>query len=162
MQIQNVQSTNYHPSFNAMLIYRKNPRISKEVRTLAEKANTFLEKCVETKTPNGVTINIGHRTAINGVKFSKIIDGKQAELEVSKSFGDTNTDLRLKLTEPGSDKYSMIWYSSTGFGTDLENIDAYYERISDHEVIGPIKGYRGHAKKCAALKKYAEILLQDI
>ena len=162
MQVQNVQNYNYHPNFG-MKIYRKNPRISSEVRALAEKADAFLEKCIETKTKNGVTISIGDRIWANGIKFSKKIDGKQAELEVSKSFNrNGGTDLKLKLTEPNKDKSSVVWYSSEGYKTDLETIDAYLLRNSDEEVIGPIKGYRGHAKKCAALKKYAEILLQDI
>lgn len=162
MQIQNVQNNNYHQNFNALIIHRKNPRISSEVRVLAEKADAFLDKCIETKTPNGVTINIGHRLEANGIRFKKTIDGKQAELRVKKNFGDNGTDLILKLKEQGEDESTVIWYNSDGWKSDLETIDAYLQRDSDREIIGPIKEYKTYAQKNAALKKYAEILLQDI
>ena len=162
MQVLNVQNDNYQPNF-AMKFNRKNPRIPKEVRALVAKADLFLEKDVEQKTSDGVSFNLAHRLYKEGVKFCKEIEGKQAELKVTRFFGpDSGTEAVLTLTEPGSNKRSVFWYNSDGFKTDLENIDAYYRRISDDEIIGPIKGYRAYAQRCATFKKYAEILLQDI
>ena len=162
MQVLNVQNNNYQPNF-AMKFNRKNPRISKEVRALVEKADLFLERDVEKRTSEGITFNLANRLYKEGVKFCKEIEGKYAELKVTRFFGpDSGTEAVLTLTEPGSNKRSVFWYDSIGFKAGLENIDAYYRRISDDEIIGPIKGYRAYAQRCDTFKKYVEILLQDI